>query len=85
MSFSMNDNVISLEAYRKCPPNRRKYVKLAVFSEVERIRRLEKAQRNRDEAIKRGMQNAIDRGYIRWMHSEPTSGLRSRGIDPGAV
>ena len=30
----MNDNVISLEAYRKCPPNRRGYVKLSAFAKT---------------------------------------------------
>ena len=67
MSFSMNDNAISLEAYRQCPEFLRKRVKLSAFTEAEYHRRLEEAQRKRGEVIKRGIQKAITEGYARWM------------------
>ena len=78
MSFSMNDNVISLEAYRKCPPNRRKYVKLAAFTEAEHRRK------KRERTMAYILEEALKLNWRSWGRREPTSGLRSFGIDLGA-
>ena len=66
MSFSMNDNAISLEAYRQCPEFLRKHVKLSAFAEAERVRRLEEVRRDRAEAIKRGLKKYLTEGHARW-------------------
>ena len=78
MSFSMNNNAISLEAYRACHSDRRKYVKLAVFTEAEHRRK------KRERAMAYILEEALELNWRSWGRRESTSGLRSFGIDLGA-